>query len=663
MKLRLNEQDVEIEVKNPGVLEVPEGKNVDDLPIKHFVELADRKGLGAVTKALNNLQVWNKKKNPSLSKWAGEMIDKVTKRIENQRKNESLNKLQESTLPDWQDIIIKEVYNVLENNRIYAEVYDDNDFSGNNSFLLCVEINDGDWKHEHRRADIIVSNLLDNYDNIDITNMGEETIGDSDSDTYSSIHKYMIIKNESNTEECYTTENTITEFSSNFDGTEFDEVEFYSDDLRNVSKQTISNTIEAQCSFPINVYDIEIDTMGNMIISYEVKEEDYNPDVIESTIIDILEGMEDRIRASRPVRAESISKKYVKAMRSRKSVKEDYLYSYSDEDLRYEWVKSKMVTDFDGWQTEYTMYHDLDTDTYVFILGDSDVYNPTNTEPDWECDTEAQADNWFANYEGYDKEDLDEGWNNPTDFGKITEDFKNEKLDDIDFIMYKYVQDSRFGIKIVADDQDGNYRVSYDGKVVNVSFDTDSNTANYVYTINDEGPYEHNSYEFISSDIVEFIDCMYNEEDLDESCNIAESSKCSAEIIGHRNYDGIHAFVVHSPIFDDYSYVNKLRKVMPEYRIDTTGFSDEVAIFADENELTDVQKYIKRFNTKYCEESLDESCNMNEALRYYVTDDDYIPLKSQPNNGYTELQAVERAQREAERSAKLFNLPITDTVK
>lgn len=407
MKLRLNEQDVEIEVKNPGVLEVPEGKNVDDLPIKHFVELADRKGLGAVTKALNNLQVWNKKKNPSLSKWAGEMIDKVTKRIENQRKNESLNKLQESTLPDWQDIIIKEVYNVLENNRIYAEVYDDNDFSGNNSFLLCVEINDGDWKHEHRRADIIVSNLLDNYDNIDITNMGEETIGDSDSDTYSSIHKYMIIKNESNTEECYTTENTITEFSSNFDGTEFDEVEFYSDDLRNVSKQTISNTIEALCSFPINIYDVEIDTMGTLIISYEVKEEDYNPDVIEFTIIDILEGMEDRIRATQPVKVEGISKKYVRAMRNRKSVKEDYNIDFDaitiPEDERYEYIKSKDVSD-NGWITEYTMYYDWEDDKYVFILGDSDLYDPTNESPDWECDTEAEANDWFDNYTGFEDE-------------------------------------------------------------------------------------------------------------------------------------------------------------------------------------------------------------------------------------------------------------------
>ena len=88
--LSLKEQDVEIEVKHEGVLEVPEGKNVDELPIKHFVDLADRKGLSKITKALNNLQVWNKNKDPKLSKWAGDMIDKVTKRVENQEKKESI---------------------------------------------------------------------------------------------------------------------------------------------------------------------------------------------------------------------------------------------------------------------------------------------------------------------------------------------------------------------------------------------------------------------------------------------------------------------------------------------------------------------------------------------------------------------------------------------
>ena len=80
--IRMNEESTpNIEVKHEGVLEVPEGKNVEDLPVSHFVNLAKKKGTGKITKALNNLQVWNKKKNPKLSKWAGDMIDKVNKKM------------------------------------------------------------------------------------------------------------------------------------------------------------------------------------------------------------------------------------------------------------------------------------------------------------------------------------------------------------------------------------------------------------------------------------------------------------------------------------------------------------------------------------------------------------------------------------------------------
>lgn len=94
MKLRiressnsLHEQDVEIEVKNKGILEVPEDKNVDDLPMSHFEKLVKKHGLSKITKALNNLQVWNKNDDKKLSKWAGNMIDKLTKKF---GKNESL---------------------------------------------------------------------------------------------------------------------------------------------------------------------------------------------------------------------------------------------------------------------------------------------------------------------------------------------------------------------------------------------------------------------------------------------------------------------------------------------------------------------------------------------------------------------------------------------
>jgi hypothetical protein len=82
----LREKNVEIEVKHEGILEVPDGKNVDDLPFSHFEKLAKKKGLSKITKALNNLQVWNKKKDPKLSKWAGNMIDKLNKKL---KKDES----------------------------------------------------------------------------------------------------------------------------------------------------------------------------------------------------------------------------------------------------------------------------------------------------------------------------------------------------------------------------------------------------------------------------------------------------------------------------------------------------------------------------------------------------------------------------------------------
>lgn len=80
-------EGVEIEVKHEGILEVPEGKTVDQLPMSHFEKLAKKNGLGKITKALNNLQVWNKNDDPKLSKWAGNMIDKLNKKL---KKDESL---------------------------------------------------------------------------------------------------------------------------------------------------------------------------------------------------------------------------------------------------------------------------------------------------------------------------------------------------------------------------------------------------------------------------------------------------------------------------------------------------------------------------------------------------------------------------------------------
>lgn len=64
----------------------------------------------------------------------------------------------------------------------------------------------------------------------------------------------------------------------------------------------------------------------------------------------------------------------------------------------YTYIKSKSVTDIDGFQTDYTMYRVDGQDKYVFIFGDKDIYLPDTTEPDWECDNEKEANDWFNHY-------------------------------------------------------------------------------------------------------------------------------------------------------------------------------------------------------------------------------------------------------------------------
>ena len=44
-------------------------------------------------------------------------------------------------------------------------------------------------------------------------------------------------------------------------------------------------------------------------------------------------------------------------------------------------------------------------DKYVMIFGDSDIYDPSNTEPDWESESETEAENWFENYKGFEEEE------------------------------------------------------------------------------------------------------------------------------------------------------------------------------------------------------------------------------------------------------------------
>ena len=68
-----------ISVVHRGILEVPKGKHVSQLPVSHFRKLIKTEGKAPVIRALTNLQRWNKNKEPSLSQWAVRMKRKLNK--------------------------------------------------------------------------------------------------------------------------------------------------------------------------------------------------------------------------------------------------------------------------------------------------------------------------------------------------------------------------------------------------------------------------------------------------------------------------------------------------------------------------------------------------------------------------------------------------------
>lgn len=73
----------------------------------------------------------------------------------------------------------------------------------------------------------------------------------------------------------------------------------------------------------------------------------------------------------------------------------------------YERVASKSVLDSDGFYTDYTWYKS-DDGLNVFVFGDSEIYTPEQGNFDFETESDAEAQEWFDSYNGF-EEDLVEG--------------------------------------------------------------------------------------------------------------------------------------------------------------------------------------------------------------------------------------------------------------
>lgn len=114
----------------------------------------------------------------------------------------------------------------------------------------------------------------------------------------------------------------------------------------------------------------------------------------------------------------------------------DKLNESVEEPSPWNLVAIKSVEDSDGFLTDYSWY--TDGTKHIFMFGDSDFVIPDPDYADWECDSKAEAQEWFDNYNGFaEDEDLAE-------FDFIGE--SNESFIDRTF-------NSAYGIE--ADDIDG----------------------------------------------------------------------------------------------------------------------------------------------------------------------------------------------------------------
>lgn len=142
--------------------------------------------------------------------------------------------------------------------------------------------------------------------------------------------------------------------------------------------------------------------------------------------------------------------------------------------------------------------------------------------------------------------------------------------------------------------------------------DSDGFTTDYTLYVNDDGSQyicmfgDRDVYEpdpdyadWVGSsqeEAYEWFDNYNSEYDEDDDIYGADAVDSNeVTLAGERNYDGSHAFLLQSPVFDDYSYINKMRELLPN-RIDSTGYSDEIAVFAERNEKQAILDAIATFN-------------------------------------------------------------------
>lgn len=240
---------------------------------------------------------------------------------------------------------------------------------------------------------------------------------------------------------------------------------------------------------------------------------------------------------------------------------------------RYYRIDIKHVKDSDGFLTDYTWWYDAATDQHIFIFGDSEVYTPEDSSPDWETDSEDTAREWWDNYVGpYEDDDLDEGLFNKIDAieSKVLvrngvdalDEMSEEQLD-------KEIRAAKSLIKQAQDRNDEKSEKTFtdwlnvlertkDGESFAVI--NDENKANvlrqiegtiktkglnkeeaqkFVYNMVSNGICDQDTYNNVvtSDEFKQLMKKLFNEE-LQESCSSDDVKAFLDEVGGYTDYDG-----------------------------------------------------------------------------------------------------------------------------
>lgn len=158
---------------------------------------------------------------------------------------------------------------------------------------------------------------------------------------------------------------------------------------------------------------------------------------------------------------------------------------------------------------------------------------------------------------------------------------QSSKLENIEFVMTNYISDA-YGVESVKKISPTKYEVCYNGECVSLEFDPE--WSGYVYTIDGLGPYQHRSYEYIVSDISDYVDYGNKDSEWTEmnSKRVMDSDGFFTDYTWYSNADQTkHVFVfgdkdIYRPEDGDYDWECETPQEAFEWFENYNGFEDDL---------------------------------------------------------------------------------------